>query len=109
MLKIYYLRELLLASITLSIITCAIIQRTKAFLTNSKFIIIYSFIINILVGILFSISFTDIKFPDSLWVGLFSFLGADSIYKSFEGKITSYTNLRNKKISTNEVDKRKSS
>ena len=105
MFKIYYLKELLLASITLSIITCSFIQRTKILLTNSKLIIIYSFIVNIIVGILFSLSFTDISFPNSLWIGLFSFLGADSIYKSLEGKITSYTNLRNKKLSTNNVDK----
>ena len=38
-------------------------------------------------GILFTLSFTDYKLIDSIWVGLFSFIGADSLYKAFEDKL----------------------
>jgi len=57
------------------------------------------------IGIIFCITFTKISFPNSLWIGLFSFLGADSIYKTLEGKISSYSTLRDKKTSTELVDK----
>lgn len=96
MLKIEYLKQLLLISIALSIITCTLIQKTKFLLKSSKWIYLYSLIVNILVGIIFCITFTDITFPNSLWIGLFSFLGADSIYKTLEGKIESYSEMLNK-------------
>jgi hypothetical protein len=50
------------------------------------------------VGVVFCITFTEITFPTSLWEGLFSFLGADSLYKTLEGKLLSYDSIlsRNK-------------
>ena len=103
MLDINYLKELLIISIALSAITCTLIQKTKGFLKSSKFITLYSFIINMGIGILFCLSFTKIVFPNYLWIGFFSFLGADSIYKSLEGKISSYSDIVSKKsISINE-------
>ena len=97
MFHIEYLQELLVIAIVLSTITCAIIQKTKFIFKSSKFIIIYSFTINIVVGIIFCLTFTDIDLPTSLWIGLFSFLGADSIYKTLEGKISSYTDILNRR------------
>lgn len=94
-----YLKELLLIAIALSAITCTFIQKTKFLFKSNKFITLYSFIINILIGIIFSITFTSISFPQSIWIGLFSFLGADSIYKSLEGKLASYSDIISKNIS----------
>jgi len=50
-----------------------------------------------IISLLFCKTFTNIDLPNSLWIGLFSFLGADSIYKSLEGKISSYSDLIQKK------------
>lgn len=100
MFHIEYLQEFLIIGIALSTITCAIIQKTKIMFKSSKFIVIYSFIINLVIGIIFCLTFTDITLPTSLWIGLFSFLGADSIYKSLEGKISSYTDILNRKSIT---------
>ena len=109
MLYINYLKDLFLISIALSTITCTFIQKTKMLLKTSKYITLYSLIMNLLSGIVFCKTFTNIPFPNSLWVGLFSFLGADSIYKKFEGKLYSHSDLRNKifrkKKSTEIVDK----
>lgn len=99
MLKIEYLEELLVIAMALSVITCSIIQKTKGHFPTSKFLSLYSLVINIIIGIIFCITFTDITFPTSLWVGLFSFLGADTIYKSLEGKLLSYNEI----ISRNKV------
>lgn len=106
MFHIEYLQELLIISIALSTITCAIIQKTKFIFNSSKFIILYSLIINLVIGIIFCLTFTDINLPTSLWIGLFGFLGADSIYKSLEGKISSYSDILNRKnitISKNNI------
>ena len=92
-----YLKTALLISIALSSITCTFVQKTKSFFKSSDYITVYSLIVNILVSILFCKTFTSIDLPNSLWVGLFSFLGADSIYKTLEGKISSYTDLVQKK------------
>ena len=52
---------------------------------------------NIFVGIVFCMTFTSIDFPNSLWIGMFSFLGADTIYKTLEGKVSSYTDITKQK------------
>ena len=87
MLKLSLLQEMLIISIALSTFTCIIVQKTKKFFKKSYILMLYSLIVNMILGILFANSFTNIKFPDSLWIGLFSFLGADTIYKSLEGKL----------------------
>jgi hypothetical protein len=97
MINLDFLRQLLLISITLSAITCTLIQKTKSVFKSSKYISLYSFFVNIITGVIFSYTFTDIKLPNCLWIGLFSFLGADSIYKSLEGTISSYSDIINKK------------
>lgn len=93
MFNLDYLKQLLIISIALSTITCTVIQKTKGFLKSSKYITLYSFFINMVIGILFCLTFTSISLPNSLWIGFFSFLGADSIYKSLEGKISSYSDI----------------
>lgn len=97
MLKIEFLEELLVVSIALSILTCAFIQKTKSHFKTSKYLPLYSLIVNLTVGIIFCMTFTNITFPTSLWVGMFSFLGADTIYKSLEGKLLSYNEILNRK------------
>lgn len=93
------LKLFLIISIAISSITCALIQKTKGVFKSSKYLTIYSFILNMTISILFCLSFTDIKMENSLWIGLFSFIGADSIYKTLEGKISSYEDIiRNKQI-----------
>lgn len=104
MLKIEYLEELLVIAMALSVITCAIVQKTKGHFPTSKYLPLYSLMINLILGIVFCFSFTNVTFPTNLWVGLFSFLGADTIYKSLEGKLQSYSNIiaRNKVSISNE-------
>lgn len=99
MLKIEFLEELLVIAMALSVITCAIIQKTKYHFSTSKYLPLYSLIINLTLGVVFCITFTNISFPTSLWTGLFSFLGADTIYKSLEGKLMSHGDI----ISRNKV------
>ena len=89
-------QQLLATSLILSTISCTFIQKTKGLFKSSKYLIIYSLIVNIIFSIIFCYSFTDIKIPKCLWTGLFSFIGADTIYKSLEGKISRHKDIRNK-------------
>ncbi len=97
MIKINFLKEIIIISTIISTITCATIQKTKIFFKNSKYIQAFSLTLNIIIGILFCNTFTKVTFPNSLWVGFLSFIGADSIYKKFEGKLSSHSELRKKK------------
>lgn len=97
MLDLEYLQKMLIIAIALSTITCTFIQKTKKYFKTSKYITLYSLIVNLSIGIIFCITFTDISFPRSLWVGLFSYLGADTIYRTLEGKITPHRELISKK------------
>ena len=93
MFNFQYLKDFLIISSVLSIITCAFIQKVKGFFLCSNHIAICSLLVNIVIGIIFCYSFTEIEFPTSIWIGLFSFLGADTIYKTLEGKLQSYTEI----------------
>lgn len=96
MFNFQYLKDFLIISSALSVITCAFIQKIKGFFNCSDHIAICSLIVNIIIGIIFCYSFTDIQFPTSIWIGLFSFLGADTIYKTLEGKLKSYSEIGKK-------------
>lgn len=87
------LQELLVIASINSTICVAFIQKIKRIFSCSKCIPYYSFAINIVLAIVFCISFTNIKFPTSLWVGFFGYIGADSIYKTLEGKLKRYSDL----------------
>ncbi len=98
MLNLDLLRQMLVIAIALSTVTCAFIQKTKIKFKTSNILCIYSLLLNLLLGILFCNSFTDVSFPASLWVGLFSFIGADTIYKSLEGKLASHSDIVKKNV-----------
>ena len=83
------IKEVLMVAVSSSIISTALVQKIKEgfnFKKSTK-IIIVSFILSMIIGSLFSLSFTELSIVNSLWVGLISFIGADTIYKAFEDKI----------------------
>lgn len=96
MINLDFLRDTLIISTILGTITCTFVQKTKRLFSSSNYLTLYSFLINIIFGILFSYTFTNLCFPQNLWIGLFSFIGSDSIYKKLEGKIASFTDLTTK-------------
>lgn len=98
MLNMTLLQELLIIAIAVSVIAVAFIQKTKGIFKNSKWVNPYSFVVNIVLGIVFCLTFTEVSIVNSLWVGGFSFLGADTLYKSLEGKLSSFKDIAAKKI-----------
>lgn len=96
MINIDLLQEQLIVAMVVSVITVAFIQKTKGMFKKSKHIQIYSFIVNLVLGVLFSIYFTKTTIIGGLWVGLFSFIGADSLYQALEGKLASFKDISKK-------------
>lgn len=80
-------KELIIIAITSSIFSTGIIQKIKEQLKTKRSLFIISFVVSIVIVILFSLSFTNINIINSLWVGLITWLEADMIYKTFEDKI----------------------
>ena len=83
------IKSLLIVAISSSIISTAFIQKIKgmSILKCSDCLIYISFFVSMVMGVIFTKTFTTYDLVYSLWVGLFSFLGADSLYKAFEDKI----------------------
>lgn len=95
------LQSILIVAIACSSITVAFIQKTKKFCKSSRCITRYSLTVNLIIGFFFSQTFSNIDYIKSIWVGLLSFLGADTIYKNLEGKLSSYTELNSDKNLSN--------
>ncbi len=82
------LLQLLSIAMFVQILSLATVQKIKEFGVIKKCWIVRlaSMIINFSLGILFSFTFTDGFTWSSLWIGFFSWLGADTLYKSLEDK-----------------------
>lgn len=80
--------DLLIISITFSVILMALIQKFKdlSFINKSWQIWIIHLIFSFLIGIPFAMIFYDMSFYDSIWVGLFSFIGASAIYEGLKNQ-----------------------
>lgn len=89
MLNFDLIKNILIIAIASSIVTINLVQKIKESVKfkNSNRLVFVSFIVSIIFGTLFSLSFSDTNLINSLWVGLFSFIGADMLYKMFEDKL----------------------
>lgn len=87
--NIELIKALLLVAVSSSIISTSFVQKIKtvSLIKCSDCLVYISFLISMSFGMLFTLSFTEYTLVDSLWVGLFSFIGADSLYKAFEDKL----------------------
>ena len=74
--------DLLMISMTFSIILMAFIQKVKtlSIIKNNTHVMIINFIFSFL-SIPFAIYFYDLNVFDGLWIALFSFIGAPAIYE----------------------------
>ena len=98
MLNVDLVKNLLIIAMVVSTITVIFIQKTKRFLPSSKIIPLYGLFINIICGYLFCNTFANnVTTIESIWVGLFSFLGADTIYITLDGKLAAYSQITDNK------------
>ena len=87
--NIELIKTLLLIAVSSSIISTSFVQKIKtvSLIKCSDCLVYISFLVSMSFGMLFTLSFTNYTLVESLWVGLFSFIGADSLYKAFEDKL----------------------
>lgn len=86
--------ELLGISMVFSIILMALIQKIKSFpfINKSSHVLFINLILSFAIGIPFSIAFYNINWIDGIWIGLFSFVGASSIYQGLKSQnLINYT------------------
>ena len=89
MLNLELIKNVLMVAMASSVITTAFVQKIKEAITfkKSSRLVVVSFVISMVVGTLFALTFSDTELVNALWVGFVSFIGADTIYKMFEDKI----------------------
>ena len=100
MLNMDLLQSLLIVAIASGIVMTPLIQKIKEGINikDSKTIIIVSFLGNMTIGTLFALSFSDVTLIYAIWIGLFSFIGADLIYKALEDKVFKpFSNIKEQK------------
>lgn len=85
--KLELIKQILIVSITASIVSTATIQKIKEQLKSKKWLFFTGLISSVTIGITFALSFTKLSVINAIWVGLITWIGADAIYKSFEDKI----------------------
>lgn len=94
--NIELIKNILIVAVGASVISTATIQKIKEQLKNKKALFIVSLIVSIVIGTLFSLSFTELSLINSIWVGLVTWIGADALYKTFEDKIfTKFSDINN--------------
>lgn len=73
----------LLISMMVSIINMIMIQKFKELtcIKNNDQIFILNLLLSFIIGIPFSIIFYKIEFYYSIWVSIFSFIGASNVYE----------------------------
>lgn len=80
------LLDLLTIAMTLSLITMVLLQNIKSqsFIRKSFQIWLLNLILSFILGIPFAVMFYNLTYIDGIWVGLFTFIGAPSIYKALQ-------------------------
>ena len=86
--------NILLISTTFSIVMMALIQKFKTlpFVSKSEHVWIINFVLSFIIGSLFGLHFYNLEVYDALWMSLFSFIGAPTIYEALKKQnIINYT------------------
>lgn len=76
-----------MVAIGVSVVSTPTIQKLKTMLKSKKYINVIAFSTSMILGELFALSFSNLGWLYGLWVGYFTWLGAEAIYKSFENKL----------------------
>lgn len=89
MIKFDLIKNVLIMAFLNSLIITSLVQKIKEGfnIKCSNSCIIISLAISIIIGTLFSLSFSDLEFLPSIWSSIFSFIGADLLYQILENKL----------------------
>ena len=104
--KFELLKDLLIIAMCSSIIVTNLVQKIKeSCLNDASSCICISFVLSIITGTVFALSFSEVNIEYALWIGLFTFIGADTLYKTLEERVfTSFKSISNKEKETQSID-----
>lgn len=93
------LLDLLTVSTVFSVVLMTLIQKFKSFsfIKKSWQIWLLNLFFSFAIGIPFGITFYNLDIKDSIWVGVFSFIGASSIYEML--KMQNFINYKPTSVS----------
>lgn len=90
------IKSVLVVALSSSVVSSAIIQKVKECLNSKKHLCGLGFIISMIIGTFFALTFSTCNIIEALWVGIISWVGAGTIYQTFEDKIfKSFSSLKN--------------
>lgn len=96
----------LMYAMTVSIIVMATIQKFKTLRCINKecHVFLLNLILSFVVGIAFSMTFYNVDFLHAIWVSMFSFIGAPTIYEAL--KKQNVINLELKTLDNKDSEKK---
>ena len=94
----------LMISSVVSIINVTLIQKFKefSFINSENYIFLLNLIFSFVVGICFSMTFYKVSFYCSIWIFVFSFIGAPNIYNLLKKKNVISDNFSENKKKNND-------
>jgi len=87
MLDIELLKNVLIISIAGGCVSTLLIQKIKENLNTKNWLLLISFLVNMIIGTLFAMSFSNVNLKYCAWAGLFGFVDSNVLYAMFEDKI----------------------
>lgn len=87
MLDLELIKQVLIVSLASGCVTTVTIQKIKEQLKTKKYILGLSFAVSMIVGTLFSKSFSDMNWVYCVWSGFFTWVDANLLYSALEDKI----------------------
>lgn len=81
--NVRFLVEILIVAIFSEVIALQTVQMVKAMIPKG-YIMWFALVFNLLLGVLMVWQFTDQSWIVGMWVGFFSWIGAELLYKSLE-------------------------
>lgn len=89
------IKDVLIMGLLNSLIITTLVQKIKenVKIKCSNNCVVVSLVISFIVGTLFSLSFSKLNLINSMWSSLFSFIGADCLYKILENKVFKSLNM----------------
>ena len=94
-----HLLDLLTVSMVFSVVLMTLVQKFKSvsFIKKSWHIWLLNLFFSFAIGIPFGMTFYNLNIKDGIWVGVFSFIGASSIYEML--KTQNFINYKPSSIS----------
>lgn len=95
MLDLELIKQVLIVSLASGCVTTVTIQKIKEQLKTKKYILGLSFAVSMIVGTLFSKSFSDMNWGYCVWSGFFTWVDANLLYSALEDKIfTKFSDIK---------------